>query len=84
MKTLSRVVIVPLIIENVGKDVIFAESKRCVLARRIHDPQNHIAIAFKQGKSGEKVGKGTRFDPPPLFFTARDVCRSLEYDSFDH
>lgn len=71
MKTLSRVVIVPLIIENVGKDVIFAESKRCVLARRIHDPQNHIAIAFKQGKSGEKVGKGTRFDPPHTFLYSK-------------
>lgn len=73
MKAFSRVVIVPFIIENISEDVVFAESKRLVLARRIHDPQNHITIALKQGKGGEKVREGARFEWTPSAYSKRCV-----------
>lgn len=73
MKTFSRVVIVPFIIENICEDVVLAEAKRLVLARRIHDPQDHIAVAFKQGEGGEKVREGARFQCIPFAYSKRCV-----------
>ena len=73
MKAFSRVVIVALIIENISEDVVLAESKRLVLARRIHDPQNHIAIVFKQWECGEKVGERARNECTPSAYSKRCV-----------
>lgn len=60
MKAFSCVVIVAVVVENIGQNIVWTEKNGLVLSRCVNDPKNHISMTLEKGEAWKEIGEGTR------------------------